>query len=175
MKKIIIAIAAGVLSFYSFASEITLNCQLTKTVFTQGENVTFDMTAVYPEVYKPYLWQAYMNAKKVPAGFCEKTGAYNNNHKTYPEIFIVKGDGKQPQKGYFRYPAVKASGEKASTFFSSANWPAGEYSVIIQTLFVHKKPAELKDKKKEYIYVRSYIKFTIQEPAAASAADAGKK
>ena len=111
MKKIIIAIAAGVLSFYSFASEITLNCQLAKTVFTQGENVTFDMTAVYPEVYKPYLWQAYMNAKKVPADFCEKTGTYNNNHKNYPEIFIVKGNGKQPQKGYFRYPAVKASGE----------------------------------------------------------------
>ena len=175
MKKIIIAIAAGVLSFYSFASEITLNCQLTKTVFTQGENVTFDMTAVYPEVYKPYLWQAYMNAKKVPAGFCEKTGAYNNNHKTYPEIFIVKGDGKQPKKGYFRYPAVKASGEKVTTFISSENWPAGDYTVIIQALFVHTKPAELQDKKKEYVYPRAYITFTIQAPAAASAADAGKK
>ena len=168
MKKFLAAAALLLAACTSWSSDFTLKCEIAKTVFAPGEKIAFDMTATYPEVYKPYLWRAYLNARKVPADFCEKTGAYNNNHKTYPEIFILKGDGKQPQKGYFRCPAVKASGEKVSTFFSSENWPVGDYVVTIQVLLVHKNPKARKAGEKEYCYKQSYIKFTVKAPDAAA-------
>ena len=115
MKKIVAATVTLLWAVWGITSEFALTCQLAKNVYTQGEDVVMSATAVYPDGYKPYLWRAYLNARKVPADFCEKTGAYNNNHKTYPEIFITRG-GVQVKRGYFRYPAVAASGEKTAYF-----------------------------------------------------------
>ncbi|MBE6403857.1 MAG: hypothetical protein E7039_09090 [Lentisphaerae bacterium] len=165
MKKIVAATVTLLWAVWGITSEFALTCQLAKNVYTQGEDVVMSATAVYPDGYKPYLWRAYLNARKVPADFCEKTGAYNNNHKTYPEIFITRG-GVQVKRGYFRYPAVAASGEKTNISFSSKNWPAGDYVVTIQTLFVHKNPAELKDRKKQNCYKETRIRFTIEAPDA---------
>lgn len=162
MKKAFAAIIALLCSFCAYSDDFSLQCQLEKNVFTQGEDVVVAITAQHPEVYKPLYWRAYLNARKVPAGFCDATGAYNNNHPKYPEIYLTRGEQKQPVKGYFYYPKVQASGEKNNIRFSSTNWPAGDYTVTLQVLFDHKKPTELKDKKKRYCYKQAHIKFTVE-------------
>ena len=149
----------------SFKSFVTQE----KSVFAPGEEVFFDVKTVYPADYKPLYYRIYVNGKDLPGDFAAKT---NSDVNKYNVVYIKKGKLAHPNgKGYFVCPRGKNSGDIAQYSFSTANWPAGSYTVTLQITHVH-KDAKSVPANRRYPYSYSQVSFTLEKPAAAVAAPA---
>ena len=172
MKKIIATVFSALIFSWLAAAEkgFELKIAVQNNEVNPGETVKLIAEPTFPADYKPLYWKVYAKTKDLPENFAEKAKTHVDK---YGVNFLNTGKLKHPKlKATFSFPRKPVKTGAYQLEIDTTNWPAGKYNFTLQLLHVHKNPAALKDKKKQYIYSYAPVVFTVNsnEKAASVAA-----